>query len=214
MVIRPKNRGQISFFSLLTILLLILALLALHVSAILIETPIDQVDTGGSQTYTFKFEKTNRSAILSLNTIGFANGTGVYVAEFIVSVAFFDEGDFRLRVWDGETNNYVGSYDQELGRNIKTRKFVVSPNPESGLVRSKIEVTNEQADLIYRTITFSYYYDGDAVYIPPHEQREAGISYEEHQEAIRKQQLRDGVLWSGWAVASIFALVKLVKRLN
>lgn len=186
-----------------------------NVSAIIVETPIEQITDGGTFSYTFKFDYTNRTGILTLNTVGFSNGSGVYVAEFLVSVAFFDTQPFRLRVFDAETQDYVGGYADEHGTNIKTRKFTLSPNPSStGVIRSLITITNDDVDVTYQRVSLNYYYDGDAIYIPPGSDGPDVIALDEH-ERIVKENIRTAVIGViGGTIFCLTAMVIEIKRVH
>ena len=142
---------------------LILVLFTQLTQAILIEENISELHDGGVYTYYEQFEK----GLLIVTTIGFFNGSGVSIAEMIVTASLFKNDSFRLRVYDSETGNFVEP-DSELGINTKTRKFTVAPNVDTkGNIQAIISVTNEFGDIEYASICIIYYYDEDVTYVSP-----------------------------------------------
>lgn len=163
------------------IVILTLFCLAQLSSAIIIETPLVQ-EEGGVYEYTDVFS--NQEGLLTATTIGFFNASGVSIAAMLVSAFCFENTTFRLRVWDSEINNFVGT-DSELGIYSKTRYFVVSPNIDTkGLISTTISVTNEKGDITFASIYIEYYYDEEIPGFDPTGEDDGTISAEDHKKEL------------------------------
>lgn len=159
-------------------------------SAIILEVPLDYGD-GGVFDYQDVFF--NERGVLSVTTVGFFNGSGVSIAEMIISANSFDNISFRLKIFDSEIESYVDP-NNELGLYSKTRKAIVSPNPDSkGAIYCIVSVTNEPGDIVYASIYLEYYYSEESYYIPPWAEDDY-ISLEDYRKALNKLY---------WAIAQI-----------
>jgi len=167
--------------SLISIFLIVLCVSSLT-SAIILEVPLDYGDGG-----VFDYQEIffNERGVLSVTTVGFFNGSGVGIAEMIITANNFDNDTFRLKIFDSEIEAYVDSTN-ELGLYSKTRKVIVSPNPDTvGAMFCIISVTNEPGDITYASIYLEYYYSEESYYIPPWEEDDY-ISLEDYQKALNK----------------------------
>ncbi len=174
----------------LIIVLLSIIFVSSLTSAIILEVPLDYGDGG-----VFDYQEIffNERGVLSATTVGFFNGSGVGIAEMIITANSFDNVTFRLKIFDSETGAYVDTTN-ELGLLTKTRKVIVSPNPDTiGAMFCIISVTNEGGDITYASIYLEYYYSEESGYVPPWEEEDY-VSWEDHQKALNKLY---------WAIAQI-----------
>lgn len=175
--------------SIIVVLLTVICVSSLT-SAIILEVPLDYGD-GGVFDYQSVFF--NQRGVLSVTTVGFFNGSGVSIAEMIISANSFDNISFRLKIFDSEIESYVDP-NNELGLYSKTRKAIVSPNVDTkGEIYCILSVTNEPGDITYASIYLEYYYSEESYYIPPWAEDDY-ISLEDHRKALNKLY---------WAIAQI-----------